>query len=84
MARGSAVREFVSSLRDRFYAQLDITDKDNETEFFGYTVQHAFEKAVNDVLLGNGSETKVEPKPRRRIRSKKQMENAAEQSEATV
>lgn len=79
MARGTAVREFVQQLRTRFYEQLDITDKDNETEYFGYTIQHAFERAVNDVLMGKSPEAPA-PKPRKK-RTRKTNSEATQQPE---
>ena len=39
---------------------------DDKKEYFGYTVKYALERAINDALLGNGSEQKPVAKPRKK------------------
>lgn len=64
MAR-SGVKEFVSRMRINFFGQLDDGVIDEATP----EIKHAFERAVNDTLLGNGAEPKPTVKKARKKRS---------------
>jgi hypothetical protein len=55
----------VSGVIDQLRKAIDSTFEDDK-EYFGYTVKYTFEKAVNNALLGNGTEQKAAPKPRRK------------------
>lgn len=67
MARGKAVAEFVGKLRSAFFS--GITESEDQV-----AIKHAFERAVNDTLLGSNSEPKAQPKPRKKRRSRKPAE----------